>query len=370
MATNAKSIIPAIATHPGNILKKELKARGIKQKDFANTIGMPAPNLSELIKGKRNITEAIAIKLEEALGIPFQNWMNLQNRYHYVVKCREELDATESKALAEEQSLGSRLNLTALYNFYGIVCHRTADRLTALKEKLAIDLNKLQSLEVNTDGYFKRSENLKVEETNMRTWLLLAWSEASNAVIENQYSPEKGMEAAIQIARMANEKVLSPASLKETLNKNGIIYIHVPKLEAAPIDAYSMTTGNHPAIVVTYRHNDLDKLVFDVLHEIGHIRLHITNGKSFISVENDDSSRSKAEKEADQFANDILIPRDKWDLIMSAKPQSLSPHVIVHTIAKQAEKNGISASIAVSRYKKETRCYNIRGYRSPRIAGE
>lgn len=363
-------MIPAIATHPGNILKKELKARGIKQKDFAKAIGMPAPNLSELIKGKRNITEAIAIKLEESLGIPFQNWMNLQNRYHYVVKCREELDATESKALAEEQSLGARLNLTALYKFYGIICHRASDRLVALKEKLAIDLNELQSLEVNTDGYFKRSENLKVEETNMRTWLLLAWSEASNAVIEDQYSPEKGMEAAIQIARMANEKVLSPASLKETLNKNGIIYIHVPKLEAAPIDAYSMTTGNHPAIVVTYRHNDLDKLVFNVLHEIGHIRLHITNGKSFISVENDYSSRSKAEKEADQFANDVLIPQDKWERIMSAKPQSLSPHVIVHTIAKQAEKNGISASIAVARYKKETRCYNIRGYRSPRIAGE
>ena len=371
MATNAKSIIPAIATHPGNILKKELKARGIKQKDVAATIGMPAPNLSELIKGKRNITEAIAIKLEEALGIPFQNWMNLQNRYHYVVKCREELDATESKALAEEQSLASRLNLTALYKFYGIVRHRASDRLVTLKEKLAIDLNELQSLEVNTDGYFKRSENLKIEETNMRTWLLLAWSEATNAVIENQYSPEKGLEAAIQIARMANEKVLSPASLKETLNKNGIIYIHVPKLEAAPIDAYSMMTANrHPAIVVTYRHNDLDKLAFDVLHEIGHIRLHIINGKSFISVENDHSSKSKAEKEADQFANDILIPQDKWDLIMSAKPRSLSPHVIVHTIAKQAEKNGISASIAAARYKHETRCYNIRGYRSPKIAGE
>lgn len=100
-SAKAISIIPAVATHPGSVLKKELKARGIKQKDFAKTVGMPAPNLSELIKGKRNITEAIAIKLEEALGIPFQNWMNLQNRYHYVVKCREELDATEARTLAD-----------------------------------------------------------------------------------------------------------------------------------------------------------------------------------------------------------------------------------------------------------------------------
>lgn len=367
MATNVKSIIPAVATHPGSVLKKELKARGIKQKDFAEAIGMPAPNLSELIKGKRNITEAIAIKLEEALGIPYQSWMNLQNRYHYVVKCRKELDETESKALAEEQSLHSRLNLEALYKYYDIVSQRATDRLTALKGKLAIDLNELQSLEVNTVGYFKRRENLRVEEVNMRTWLLLAWSEATKAEISDDYTPEKALIAANQIAGMANNKELSPNSLKEILNQNGIIYLQVPKLEAAPIDAYSMMAGNHPAIVVTYRHNDLDKLAFDVLHEIGHIRLHIIGGRSFIAVENDYSSKSKEEKEADQFANDVLIPPHKWGLIMSAKTNSLSPHVIVHTIAREAEKNGIGASIAVARYKHETHCYNIRGYRSPKI---
>lgn len=127
-------------------------------------------------------------------------------------------------------------------------------------------------------------------------------------------------------------------------------------------------TNTHPAIVVTYRHNDLDKLVFDILHEIGHIRLHITKGESFISVENDYSSKSKEEKEADEFANDILIPQDKWNIIMSARPDNLSPHVVVHTIAKEAEKVGISPSIAVARYKHDTRCYNIRGYRSPKIS--
>ncbi len=100
MAINAKSIIPAVATHPGSVLKKELKARGIKQKDFAEAIGMPASNLSALIKGNRNVTVAIAIKLEEALGIPFQNWMNLQNRYHYIKKCHEDIDGLEQTAEA------------------------------------------------------------------------------------------------------------------------------------------------------------------------------------------------------------------------------------------------------------------------------
>jgi len=369
MVTNAKPIIPVIATHPGCVLKKELKARGIKQKDFAKVIGMSAPNLSELIKGKRNVTESIAIKLEEALGIPFQNWMNLQNRYHYVKKCHEELDAVEQNAESEELSLRSRLNMPVLYKFYNLVSSSVSERLNALKERLKIDLNGLHLLEANTNGYFKRSERLKIDEINMRTWLLLAWSEAIKTQITEIYSQEKGLEAANRIAELANAGIITPASLKDTLNKNGIIYIQIPKLEAAPIDAYSMMAGSNPAIVVTYRHNDLDKLVFDVLHEIGHILYHIPNGKSYISVENDYYSQSNEEREANRFANDTLIPPQKWSQIMSTKPTNLSPHVIVHTIAKEAKKNGISASIAVARYKHETRCYNIRGYKSPKING-
>lgn len=367
METNAKHIIAATATHPGSILKKELKARGIKQKDFAATLGMPAPNLSELIKGKRNITETIAMKLEEALGTPFQNWMNLQNRYHYVMKCREQLDTAESQAQAEEESLRSRLNMPVLYKFYDISFDRASDRLSALKERLPLDLNALQSLEVNTAGYFNRSDRLKVNEINMRTWLLLAWGEAHKTVVTQEYTPEKGLEAATRIAELANRNALTSSALKEALNQSGIVYLHIPELDAAPIDAYSMMTGSRPAIVVTYRHNDLDKLAFDVLHEIGHIQLHIAGGKSFISVENDYSSRSKEEKEADLFANDTLIPPQKWRDIMSARAGSLSPYAVVHAIAKEAGKNGISASIAVARYKHETSCYNISAYRSPKI---
>ncbi len=367
MATNTNPIIPAVATHPGSVLKKELEARGIKQKDFAEVIGMPAPNLSELIKGKRNITESIAFKLEEVLGIPFQNWMNLQNRYYYVKKCHAERDAIEQSAESEELSLCSRLNMPVLYKFYNITFSRISDRLNALYERLSIDLNGLHSLEANTNGYFKRSERLKIDEINMRTWLLMAWSEAIKVQLSESYSPQKGLDAAKEIAEAANAGIITTDFLRDTLNKYGIIYIHIPKLEAAPIDAYSMLAGSNPAIVVTYRHNDLDKLVFDVLHEIGHIILHINSGKSHISVESDHYSQSNEEKEANRFANDALIPPQTWSHIMSTKPTSLSPHVIVHTIATEAKKNGISASIAVARYKHETRCYNIRGYKSPKI---
>lgn len=170
------------------------------------------------------------------------------------------------------------------------------------------------------------------------------------------------------ISRSANNGTLTTSILKEILNGNGIIFRHIPKLEAAPIDAYSVMTGSHPAIVVTYRHNDMDKLAFDVLHEIGHIRHHLTTGKSYISVENDYSSQSVEEKQADEFTNNALIAPSIWKSIMSSVTKSLSPYALVHTIASEAGKHGISPTIAVARYKHDARSYAIRSYRAPKIS--
>lgn len=367
MATNAKDIIPAHVTHPGSVLKSELKARGIKQKDFAQAIGMPAPNLSEIIKGKRHITETIAIRLENALGIPFQTWMNLQNRYHYVLKRKGEIESAEMTAAREEQSLQSFLNMAVIYEFFGINEPTSSARLTRLKQSLSITLDEFRTIETNTVGFFKRNDRLKIDGINMRTWLLLALSEAAKSEITLPYSPENGLIAASKIAQDANAGRLTTSGLQEILNENGIIFCHVPHLMDAPIDAYSVMIGDHPAIVATYRHNDMDKLAFDILHEIGHILHHLSSKRSYISIENGYSSQSKEEKEADEFANNMLIAPAIWKSILSARTRNLSPHAIISTVADEAARHGISPSIAAARYRHDVRCHAVRGYRPPKI---
>lgn len=95
MEKNAEDIIPYRATHPGSILRRELEARGIKRKDFAQLLGIPVSNLNAYITGKRNFSDAFAIKLEALLGISFQSWMNLQSRFNHVSRAIEERSALE-----------------------------------------------------------------------------------------------------------------------------------------------------------------------------------------------------------------------------------------------------------------------------------
>lgn len=71
-----------IAIHPGEILKEELEARNISQKDFAKAISVSYTMLNEILNGKRSITADFAILVEAALGTPAEHWLNMQARYN------------------------------------------------------------------------------------------------------------------------------------------------------------------------------------------------------------------------------------------------------------------------------------------------
>lgn len=80
MSNNAMT--PIIPTHPGELIKDELKARGLTQKQLSEMTGVKASVISETVTGKRSVSLNMALSLEKALGIPADMWMNLQSQYN------------------------------------------------------------------------------------------------------------------------------------------------------------------------------------------------------------------------------------------------------------------------------------------------
>ncbi len=76
-----KNMTPFVSTHPGEMIKDELKARKMTQKQLAEQTGIKASVLSETITGKRSVSLSVAVALEKALDIPADVWMNLQTQY-------------------------------------------------------------------------------------------------------------------------------------------------------------------------------------------------------------------------------------------------------------------------------------------------
>ena len=79
---NKKELTPVVATHPGELIKDELKERGMTQQQLAAETGIKPSVLSETINGKRSLSLNVAVALEKAMGIPADIWMNMQTQYN------------------------------------------------------------------------------------------------------------------------------------------------------------------------------------------------------------------------------------------------------------------------------------------------
>ncbi len=78
---NKKEFTPFVATHSGEMIKDELKERGMTQKRLADETGIKTSVLSETINGKRSVSLNVALALEKALDIPADVWMNMQTQF-------------------------------------------------------------------------------------------------------------------------------------------------------------------------------------------------------------------------------------------------------------------------------------------------
>lgn len=78
---NNNDLTPVHATHPGELIKDELKERSMTQKMLAEQTGIKPSVLSETVNGKRAVSLNMAIALEKVLGIPADVWMNLQTQF-------------------------------------------------------------------------------------------------------------------------------------------------------------------------------------------------------------------------------------------------------------------------------------------------
>lgn len=92
--------------HPLDILKDEIEARGMSQSALAEAMGMRASNLSRLFKQRGEITASMALRLEQALGIPAEHWVGYQVAY-YRDLIRLEPEQSPIEQIATRPSVGA-----------------------------------------------------------------------------------------------------------------------------------------------------------------------------------------------------------------------------------------------------------------------
>ncbi len=70
------------AIHPGEILKQEfLNPLGMSQYKLAQSIGVPAQAINDIVRRKRGISTDVALRLGRFWGTTPEFWLNLQIAY-------------------------------------------------------------------------------------------------------------------------------------------------------------------------------------------------------------------------------------------------------------------------------------------------
>jgi len=164
--------------------------------------------------------------------------------------------------------------------------------------------------------------------------------------LDNRWLPE--------LSRLTKQED-GPKRARDLLAEKGIILIIERRLPGSYLDGAAMLVdGATPVVGLTLRYDRLDNFWFVLMHELGHVFLHLFDGTRFDFFDEESATISDAiEAEADKFALDNLIPEDSWDQCLSRFALS------EEAVRIDAETIGIDPSIIAGRIRKERGNYTI-----------
>ena len=105
---------PNYCVHPGTIIKSILMSIDKTQQWLADEMGVKKTIISDLVRGKRNVTANLAKEIEKATGYKAKYLLAQQNEYDlFVLRQEEEKRAESIKYSANNNSFGTIFALGA-----------------------------------------------------------------------------------------------------------------------------------------------------------------------------------------------------------------------------------------------------------------
>jgi len=344
----------------GEVVMQILNERGIKQKELTELTGIPKTVINALINGKRNMTTETAILFETALGVSADFLMRIQthielenarqkaNIAERVVEISEWSAIKEKisvKAIGDEKFSNKRISekIGCVYNIFGV---------NNLSDFLSLTIKEQNS------SFYKKSAKLKVNQKALFTWKYCCINESEKTDITRAFN-KKGID---ELARKLNVIFRENRNTEErtcsTLAEYGIKLIHKEKVDQVPVDGMSFWKGNNPTIAYTLRLKTIDNFAFTIMHELGHIKLHLEkDGEEMINVNGAETDGK--EKEANDFANNAFIAPEEWNA-MKERIKTWNQYTVHIAIKKEAEEIGVNPQILFGRYMHETGLYRLR----------
>ena len=285
-----------IAIPPGETIKEQLSFRSMSQKEFALRMGLTEKHVTNLLKGRVQLTSNVAMRLESVLGVPAVFWENLEALYREtLIKVEEENQMEADAEIAKKLPCSDMVKngwISSSKNSY--------DKVVILRKFFEVS-----TLQLINNPAINRIACRRFSSGDKSDYSLLAWAQQAKIEARNCNTAPiniSGLKKVIPTIRSMS--VSSPEKfcpeLINLFSDNGIALIFLPHIKDSALHGASFYDGKKIVVGLTVRGKYADKFWFSLFHEIAHIIYgHIgqTNGTS------DDD-----EKKADLFASETLVP--------------------------------------------------------------
>jgi HTH-type transcriptional regulator / antitoxin HigA len=328
---------PNKAIHPGHIVARVLEREGMTQKNLCERTGLSEKHVSQIINGEASLTVETALLLENALGGAASFWINLEKNYQETVARLERVSLLKKEAgnvgrfpYAElikrgqvEQTSHREKKVENLWKFFGV------NSLAFVSTTEAIAYRKRPGKEVKIEA--------------IAAWLRCGELEGKKRKIP-PFSDRKLKQNVSKLRGITSKdpKDFSQEA-QELLAEAGAQLVYVPHFPGTGVSAAVRWVGDNPLIQLSLLGAYADIFWFNLFHEIGHVLLHRKKEK-FIEFDNRDlSAAQEKEKDADNYASDVLIPKDAYGRFLGQRNFSKA------AVAKFAKDIGIHPGIVEGR---------------------
>jgi plasmid maintenance system antidote protein VapI len=330
---------PDYAIAPGRTLLETIEALGIDQNELAERTGLTPKTVNLIIKGKAPLTQQTAMLLERVTSVPARIWNNLESNF------REQLARIASHKQLEKQLDWLKQIPTKELISRGAIS-ATFDRVTLLDQTLKFF--GVASVESWNEGWsdgqfaFRKSHQIAENDGKLASWLRLAELHGQQMTASRYNKEHFGRVAkSTRGLTIAEPEVFLP-KLIESFASAGVALCLVPEIPGAKISgAAKWLSPDKALIAVNLRGKKNDLFWFTLFHEVGHI-LNDSKKETYIDISYSDDPQ---EKNANQFARDLLIPPSQSQKLSSLRTRS--------EVVAFANQIGIAPGIVVGRLQHE-----------------
>jgi len=328
---------PDWASPPGDTIADILNENNISLKKFSCRMEYTSAYTRKLLNGRVSITDEIAGNLAHALGTSKTFWMNRESQY------REDL-ILNKEMVQEKKEWLRKLPLSDMTKFGWIA----PSKALADKEDSCLQFFDSNNVEDWYEMYndllmstsFRTSASFDSQPESVVTWIRQGMVESKKLKTKSwSIRNLKEILSLIKpLTRIKDPQKFIP-QLQNLFSRCGVAIAIVPApAKCRASGATYFMSAKKPLLLLSFRHLTDDHFWFSLFHEVGHLMLH---GNKSLFLEGLDKCSSVEEKEADNFAAEILISSKyrpelkkqnakEWrNIVRFAKKIGISPGIVV-----------------------------------------